>query len=671
MHVMARAARPGAGTALAIALVLCPAPAPADTLSGTRSDLVSEQARRLDAMVHRDHVELSIERTLLNGGRRHDQAIFEIDAPPESAAVGLRTLGSRGGHPAWCVADLLPAEEAARKYEELTGLGQAVPKDPAWLYWVGLSRFALQVFPCAPGETKTVEYRLLLPTHYHDGAYWAELGPQGERGIEVSLRAAPATTGDRVSVNGRWVTPGEVLHPGVDEPTVLRLAPARRVPLEGQLVTIPVSSDKHLVRYQFTAAPKISHAPRAPYVTIVLDESRSFGRDEYTAARAAARVYLASMPTARVELVGFARQVRPRYGRFVPAAEAVRDLAALPYQPHNGSRVELALGRAEELLSAAPAGHDRRVLLLTDALVASSLRPGRIRASVGRSGAIVHVGVASGGKPGLERDDDHPWAMVARKTGGLVWRASASTDARDQPRMKRVYEEWVRPLRLDRMRVVAGELTLGEQTADVPPSLAEGDGFGTFALQRTGLAWMRLEGELWSKKTELVVHPDPAGARTWAALAFGQSFHSELSEEEQRMLAELGRAVSPVTSYLAIEPGVRPSTEGFGRGAGGGHLPRAPSVRMGATMVGYRQPQVDRQAYLDQQLGAAWRVCGGPKHTATATFETTRAEIVDVVGVSQRERSDPALRQCLEEAVWELELPGAFTEDWNVWKVDV
>lgn len=36
-------------------------------------------------------------------------------------------------------------------------------------------------------------------------------------------------------------------------------------------------------------------------------------------------------------------------------------------------------------------------------------------------------------------------------------------------------------------------------------------------------------------------------------------------------LAFLGRAVSPVTSYLAIEPGVRPSTAGVpGRGEGVG-----------------------------------------------------------------------------------------------------
>ncbi len=32
------------------------------------------------------------------------------------------------------------------------------------------------------------------------------------------------------------------------------------------------------------------------------------------------------------------------------------------------------------------------------------------------------------------------------------------------------------------------------------------------------------------------------------------------------VLARHGRAVSPVTSYLAIEPGVRPSTEGLNEG---------------------------------------------------------------------------------------------------------
>ena len=36
-----------------------------------------------------------------------------------------------------------------------------------------------------------------------------------------------------------------------------------------------------------------------------------------------------------------------------------------------------------------------------------------------------------------------------------------------------------------------------------------------------------------------------------------------LSESEMMVLAKHGRAVSPVTSYLAVEPGVRPSTEGI------------------------------------------------------------------------------------------------------------
>jgi hypothetical protein len=63
----------------------------------------------------------------------------------------------------------------------------------------------------------------------------------------------------------------------------------------------------------------------------------------------------------------------------------------------------------------------------------------------------------------------------------------------------------------------------------------------------------------------------PAFSRVAAAFVFGEDRHGELSREEMLALAFFGRAVSPVTSYLAIEPGVRPSRIGIvGRGEGSG-----------------------------------------------------------------------------------------------------
>ena len=47
---------------------------------------------------------------------------------------------------------------------------------------------------------------------------------------------------------------------------------------------------------------------------------------------------------------------------------------------------------------------------------------------------------------------------------------------------------------------------------------------------------------------------DADAAKRWAALVFGSHLLSTLSEDEMMVLARHGGAVSPVTSYLAIEP---------------------------------------------------------------------------------------------------------------------
>jgi len=76
------------------------------------------------------------------------------------------------------------------------------------------------------------------------------------------------------------------------------------------------------------------------------------------------------------------------------------------------------------------------------------------------------------------------------------------------------------------------------------------------------------------------------------------------------VLAQRGAAVSPVTSYLAIEPGVRPSRDGiaYGMGSGRGRIAR---VRYGATAVSGQQPVFDGGAYLTHALAERWLRCGG------------------------------------------------------------
>src|SRR5690606_3645368 len=153
----------------------------------------------------------------------------------------------------------------------------------------------------------------------------------------------------------------------------------------------------------------------------------------------------------------------------------------------------------------------------------------------------------------LARDDAHAWSPAVRSTGGLVWDAAIGGGERPG-RSRAVFEEWVRPLRIDHLRVVAPGLVEGD--LDLPRSLDEGEGLRDLRLHTAALPFVRVEGELWAAPLREVFRRDVAHGRLWSALVFGSTLLHELSEEEMMPLAMAGRAVSPVTSYLAIEPGV-------------------------------------------------------------------------------------------------------------------
>ena len=139
---------------------------------------------------------------------------------------------------------------------------------------------------------------------------------------------------------------------------------------------------------------------------------------------------------------------------------------------------------------------------------------------------------------------------------------------------------------------------------------------------------------------------------------FGADEYHELSEAEMMTVALLGRAVSPVTSYVAAEPGTRPSTiglpglgrygtighgsgSGMGYGAGNGALGGRPDLR----------DLIDTAA-CEAQIRPApgWRVA--------LDIETTKDEIVDVIA-----SGSDAMTACLVEAAWSVRLdPGMFQE---------
>lgn len=665
--------RPARLLALALALAAAPGTARADEVSGTRSEELKERRHEVSVTLDHGHARLTVRRTVYNGGPRHDQATFWIDVPERSVATGLRTLGTLNGRPHWFAGELLEAETAAARYQELTGIGGYYPKDPALLSWRSQGTLALQVFPCPPAEEKTIEYSLDLPAPYREGRYRFDLSRLGTDALAARVVVAPAHPRDQVFVGDRPVAPGSLVKFDGDVPVELSLARWRAPTVDGGLAVVDVG-DRDLVHFDVEAAARLSEIPQGAHVVVLIDASRS-AADRIAPSLAAARAYLEQFAAhgGKAEVIAFDREVRPRHGKFVSIAHALADLDGLELTPRNGSAVDAALDLAAQTLARAPKGAPRRVVLMTDTLTRSALTVDRVRAAARTTGAVVHVATVEAGAPALQRDDDAKWAAVARVTGGVLWSAyapEAAPNDSDAAALRQVYEEWARPLRIDRLQLHAPGLTTGDMYA--PETLDEGAGVDVLTLATARVPYVKLTGELWSRPVREVLLASDGEAKLWSALTFGSDLIYDLTEPEMMVLAIRGGAVSPVTSYLAIEPGVRPSTEGldWNEGVGwGGGASGLGLVGVGSGAGSMALPPFDHRGHLARLTRDALTTCGAPTASATVELETNRDEIVDLPRVEVKRDAGGSIARCLTAELWDAALPFRFEADWASWTV--
>lgn len=653
-----------ARAAAALASILLSAnAAEADLVRGTRSEKLVEKTHVIDLRIGHGYAEMVVRRTVHNGGSRHDQATFYIDLPEGAVAVGLRTLGTLDGKPHWFDGELLEAEKAAARYRELTGVGGYYPKDPALLSWRSQDLLALQVFPCPPGEPKTIEYTLRLPTHYHEGRHHLDLSAMGTAELPAQVTVTPMEKGEALFVGDKRVkAPAFVtLKDSLD----LSVAPASEKPLEGALASVAFGKQKNVVHYHIDAAPALSRVPRGAHVVVLIDASRSLEQEQVEAEVAMTRAYLSHFLDARAAVLTFDRVARAPKGGFVTVREALAGLDGSKIVRKNGSHIDEALARADALLAALPKGTPKRILALTDTRTRQELTPSLLRGQLSKSGALLHVGVVgSPSRTKLERDDAHAWATLTRPSGGLVWQASIdTTDTGEGP--KTTYEELARPRQIDHFQVHAQGIA--PEDIAFPEILAEGESFEDLRLSEKQVPFVEVTGELWATPVRRVLVADEAENRRWAGLVFGSELLYSIEEADMMPLAMMGRAVSPVTSYLAIEPGVRPSTEGleefgasgqgFGSAFGGMAGGRAAKPLLLATF--------DKHGFLKGELARGLNACGGEGKKATVWLESTLQEVVLVRAVIEEEKAGSKLVTCLEEAAWEIELPGAFSSSWQ------
>jgi len=661
-------------TALAsLGSLLVATPTLADDVSGTRSTELVEVDHTIELKMDHGHATLVVRRTFKNGGKKHDQAMVHIDSFPAGAvATGLRTMAMKDGNPIWYSGELLEAELAAKRYKELTGIGGYYPKDPALLSWRHQGLLYLQVFPVDPGGKKTVEYTFEVPTLYENGRDVLRLPEMGTTALPARVTVLPVHTGDSLFLGASPVVSGAKLNANLSVDLGLARDPATQPKLSGTAASVWFEKGRTLFHSSVEVAPKLSTVPKDASVIVILDASRSLTNAQRSAELAAARAYLGHFvgADANVEVLTFARKVSARHEGFIPAKDAIADLAKLTLKTGNGSAIDEAFAEAKRRLSARPANSPKRVIAITDLRTRAAITPETVASLSSAIGGVVHLATIEEGTPFVDRDDDTPWAKVARPTGGVFWRARASASAKDAASMTKVYEEWARPVRIDRIALTAVGVTAGG--LGLPSTMHEGDGFEDLRITGFAPPALAIAGELWSTPIKTKVEPTEEQNRLWSALVFGSPLMHDLKEPEMMTLAMKGHAVSPVTSYLAIEPGVRPSTEGLEEsesfGFGGLGLSGIGHGGGGGMKIGVLD-LFDRRAFLRGELAKALKTCGAGTRTITVRFETTLQEIVSAKTTALSGTKDDVLKTCMEEAAWAIELPAGFREEWAAWDV--
>ena len=629
----------------------------ADELRGNRDpDGFVEREHSIRALAHEGYLELIVQRTLENLGKQVDEASLQIDLPGEQVATNLRTQGVVGGKIVWFQGELLDADVAASRYEYLTGYGQSLPKDPAWLYWTSPYSLELQVFPCPPHQPKTVEYRLIVPMAYADGKYSAEFVSLGGEGQRAAIELSAVEPRHRVSVNKHELSPGSRIKLPSDAETIqIDLVSQHAALVQGELAEVALGTGRSYLRAELRAKPKLSLIPRDAYLVFVFDMSRSVG-DSWASQRHLFEQVAWQFPNAKIALLGFDRTLRRITEGFVSLDVAQEKLNAFPTQTRNGSRADLALKAATELFVRSKLPRERtRLFILSDARVAEKIGSVDIESMIRQLPATVQLAQVSQSSCQVKHAPDMPWIEAVESTSGTAWSVSTLEGGRA---CQADVEELARPKRLFVKAItLEGAITHVER----PETLDEGQAFVHEAIVNGSARLLGFEAKLWGKLVSSQFRPDATMSRIRAALATtNEAF--DLTDPELQRLAQHGGAVTRLTSYLAIEPGVRPSREGFGGGVGSGQGFGSGLGQLGASHTTVSHEKLfNRQAYIEQAVDEARKYCGVRFLRATVELETNFTELLDVVRAEVPD-APPSASGCLIERLWELALPAQFNQ---------
>ena len=401
-------------------------------------------------------------------------------------------------------------------------------------------------------------------------------------------------------------------------------------------------------RLEIDIAPHVSELPKKAQVVFVVDASRSVGEDGLEAQLAVIRTYLGYVADADVEIVAYQRTATRVFGELVPAAIALERLRAKPRPAAltlgNGSALDAASRLAAAVLAGRPG--PRRVVLMTDELIRNALTPELALAALSGLSpeTVVHVVVPvvdHDDRPHLDRDDAGDLAQLAQRHHGIDVKLGGFPTGTDKA-LAPLSLELVRPTRIEHLAVKGFELP--------STTLREGEGLRLVRPAQTAPSRIVITGKMWSDPVRREVLASEPFSRASAAFLFGEDAFTELSPAEQMRVAMYGRAVSPVTSYVASEPGTRPSTIGLDDSLFGGLLGNEAGEMNGGFGFGRARTPPNLASLIDTAPCLAAHPQAKPWEV-TLEVEVTRDEIVDVGTATKG-----PLAACLVETAWALTL---------------
>lgn len=423
-----------------------------------------------------------------------------------------------------------------------------------------------------------------------------------------------------------------------------------------RLGRVVAAKKKQFSRLDVEVAKPFSLVPKKPTVIFLVDASISMNESGIAEQLAIANAFLAHVPDAQTEVVLYRRHAKRLFGKLSNSA------AILEYQrqtdkrkliPHNGSAMDEAYKMAVSILQKVTG--PRYIVAFTDELLRPGFKNKQIHALLKRTApqTITHLVVPKiSFYEELYRDDERDLSSIPEVLGG-IFAEFCMKDINAKKRLKKTALGLVRPVGIDYFQI---EGTQYQDFYEIDSTLAEGVSLRLFEQKENAPNEIVLRGKIWGRDYKKRVHASAAFSKRTAGFVFSHDMDEELTDKEKMKVALLGRVVSPVTSYLAIEPGVRPSTaglefgvSGYGRGSGGlgGRRGRTPRNCAQLSIQPFVQPIIE-QCQRTYSTAAKKQ-----KEQQYVTVQTTYNEIVNVASIQPQN----PYQKCVVEGIWQLLLP--------------